>query len=199
MRGQLLAWYGRPRSKGVEPHARRRRRRHHHPAAHPGTGSGDRPTAAGPQHHQCPTRLRRRGLSGPARVRGRRPGRPRSVHPPRPDGRGGIRARRTEGHALASPPRVRDRHLHDRRRLRARRFERRRRGHHQRRHPMDDRRCRDPPYREAAGVAGRERRPVPRPAAVGQPAGRPEADRTALPGPACERGGPGLLAATVAR
>ena len=43
-------------------------------------------------------------------------GRPRPVHPSRPDGRGGVRAGRAEGHAVAPAPRLRDRHLHDRRR-----------------------------------------------------------------------------------
>ena len=40
---------------------------------------------------------------------------------------------------LASPPRVRDRHLHDRRGLPAPGLQRRRRPHHRRRHPVDDR------------------------------------------------------------
>ena len=41
---------------------------------------------------------------------------------------------------------------------------------HQRRHAVDDRRRRDPAHREAAGVARRAGRPVPRLPAVGQPA-----------------------------
>ncbi len=41
---------------------------------------------------------------------------------------------------------------------------------HRRRHPVDDRRRRHPAHRGAAGGARRQRRPVPRPAAVGQPA-----------------------------
>ena len=47
---------------------------------------------------------------------------------------------------------------------------------HQRRHPVDDRRRRDPAHRGAAGGAGGARRPVPRPPAVGQPAGAPQDD-----------------------
>ena len=50
-----------------------------------------------------------------------------------------------------------------------------------------------PPHREAAGVARRQRRPVPRPPAVGQPAGRAEVRRAALPGPARQRGRPRLV------
>ena len=135
--------------------------------------------------HERPARLRRRGLPGPPGLRRGRPRRPRPVHPSRPDGRGRVRPGRAEGHAVAPAPRLRDRHLHDRRRLRARRLERRRRRHHQRRHAVDDRRRRDPAHREAAGVARRE------PAAcstgcqlwVNLPA-RPEVGRAALPGPA---------------
>ena len=80
---------------------------------------------------------------------------PRPVRPPRPDGRGRVRPRRAQGHAVAPASRLRDRHLHDRRDLRAQRLERRRRGHHQRRHPVDDRGRRDPPHREAAGAPRR--------------------------------------------
>ena len=122
----------------------------------------------------APSGLRGRGLPGPPRLRRRRPRRPRPVRPPRPDGRGGVRPGRAEGHAVAPAPRLRDRHLHDRRHLRAQRLERRRRRHHQRRHPVDDRRRRDPPHREAAGGARRERRAVPRLPALGEPAGGPE-------------------------
>ena len=103
----------------------------------------------------APRGLRGRGLPRPARVHGRRPRRSRPVRPHGPDGRGGVRARRAEGHAVAPAPRLRDRHLHDGRHVRARRLERRRRRHHQRRHPVDDRRRRDPPHREAAGGARR--------------------------------------------
>ena len=146
------------------------------------------------QRHERPARVRGRRLPGAPGIRWGGPGGARPVHPPRPDGRGRVRAGRAEGHPMASPPRIRDSHLHDRRCLRARRLQRRRWRHHQRRHAVDDGRSRDPPYREAAGMAGRERRAVPRPPAVGQPAGRPEADHTALPGPARERGRPGLVA-----
>ena len=79
-----------------------------------------------------------------------------------------------KGTPLASAPRLRDRHLHDRRDLRAPGLERRRRPHHQRRHPVDDGRLRDPAHREAARSARAERRAVPRLPVVGQPPGRPE-------------------------
>ena len=113
---------------------------------------------------------------------GRRPARARPVHPHGPDGRGRVRAGRAEGHAVAPAPRLRDRHLHDRRDLRAPGLQRRRRRHHQRRHPVDDRRRRHPAHRDAAGAAGRERRPVPRPPALGEPAEGREVGGAALPG-----------------
>ena len=47
---------------------------------------------------------------------------------------------RAQGHAVAPPPGLRDRHLHDRRHLPAPGLDRRRRPDHQRRHPVDDRR-----------------------------------------------------------
>ena len=53
--------------------------------------------------------------------------RPRPVHPHGPDGRGRLRAGRAPGHRLAPPPRVRDRHLHDRRHVPAPGLPRRRR------------------------------------------------------------------------
>ena len=102
-----------------------------------------------------PAGLRGRGLPGPPRLRGRRPRGPRPVRPHGPDGRGGVRAGRAEGDAVAPAPRLRDRHLHDRRHLRAQRLERRRRRHHERRHAVDDGRRRDPAHREAAGGARR--------------------------------------------
>ena len=43
---------------------------------------------------------------------------------------------------------------------------------HQRRHPVDDRRRRPAAHRAPAGAPGRQRRAVPRPAAVGEPAER---------------------------
>jgi hypothetical protein len=43
-----------------------------------------------------------------------------------------------KGHPLAPPPRVRDRHLHDRRHLPPPGLQRRRRADHRRRHPVDD-------------------------------------------------------------
>ena len=89
-----------------------------------------------------------------------------------------------KGTPVAPAPRLRDRHLHHRRRLRPPGQPRRRRHHHQRRHPVDDRRRRHPAHRAAAGVAGPVRRPVPRPAALGQPATSAEVGRPPLPGPA---------------
>ena len=44
---------------------------------------------------------------------------PRPVRPHGPDGRGRLRARRAQGHAVAPAPRLRDRHLHDRRDVRS--------------------------------------------------------------------------------
>ena len=99
--------------------------------------------------------------------------RPRPLHPHGPDGRGRLRPGRAPGHRLAPPPGLRDRHLHARRHLPAPGLPRRRRRHHRRRHPVDDRRRRDPPHRDAARGAGRQRRPVPRRAAVGEPARPP--------------------------
>ena len=93
---------------------------------------------------------------------------------------------RAQGHALAPPPRLRDRHLHDRRHLPAPGLDRRRRPHHQRRHPVDDGRLGHPAHRAADRAADRQRRAVPRHPAVGQPAGGRQVDRPALPG---HRGG----------
>ena len=61
-------------------------------------------------------------------------------------------------------------------------LQRRRRRHHQRRHPVDDRRRRHPAHRDATRGAGGERRPVPRPPALGEPARPRQDDRAALPG-----------------
>ena len=55
--------------------------------------------------------------------------------------------------------------------------QRRRRHDHRRRHPVDDRRRRHPAHRDAAGAPGGQRRPVPRPPALGQPAAGGEDDR----------------------
>ena len=67
--------------------------------------------------------------------------------------------------------------------VRAPGLQRRRRRDHQRRHPVDDRRRRAPAHRDPARAAGRQRRPVPRHPALGQPAaqatsGRRRATRT---------------------
>ena len=110
---------------------------------------------AGPLGHHRAARLRGRGLPGAPRLRRRRPRRPRPVRAPRPDGRGGVRAGRAQGHAVAPAPRLRDRHLHDRRGDGPPGLQRRRRPDHQRRHPVDDRRVRDPAHRDAARGAGR--------------------------------------------
>ena len=66
---------------------------------------------------------------------------------------------------------------------------------HQRRHAVDDRRVGHPAHRDAAGGARRQRRPVPRHPAVGEPAVGGQDDRAALPEP---RGRP-VRAAVVAR
>ena len=130
---------------------------------------------AGPPADHRAQRLRGRGLPGPPGLRRRADERARPVHPPGPDGRGGLRAGRAEGHPVAPAPRLRDGHLHDRRRSWTTRTRNGGGGiDHQRRHPVDDRRRRHPAHRGAAGAAGHERRPVPRPAALGEPAaGRP--------------------------
>ena len=142
----------------------------------------------------APQRLRRGGVPGPPRLRRRRARGPRPVRPSRPDGRGRVRARRGEGHAVASAPRLRDRHLHDRRHVRAPGLERRRWPHHQRRHAVDDRGFRDPPHREAAGGARAQRWAVPRLPALGQPPGRPEMVAAALPGHPCAGGRAAVVA-----
>ena len=103
------------------------------------------------------------------------PARPVRAHGP--DGRGGVRPRRAQGHPVAPAPRLRDRHLHDRRRHGPPGQPGRRWLDHQRRHPVDDGRLRDAAHRDAAGVAGRVRRAVPRRPAVGEPAARPEVGR----------------------
>src|SRR6478672_8009452 len=61
---------------------------------------------------------------------------------------------------------------------------------HQRRHPVDDRRLGDPAHRGPAGASRRQRRPVPRLPAVGEPAEVRQAAGPALPGPALRRGLP---------
>ncbi len=152
----------------------------------PGEAAVERTRAVG--HHR-PDRLRRRGVPGAPRVRGRRPARPRPVPDDGPDGRGRVRARRAEGHRLASAPRLRDRHLHHGRHLRAPGQPRRRRGDHQRRHPVDDRGQRPAAHRAAAGEPGRVGRAVPRPAAVGEPAEGRQVARAQVPGPARWRRG----------
>ena len=162
------------------------RRRPDGPAAHRRGGAGRHHPAGRPGHHRA-DRLRGRGVPCPPCVRRRRPQPARPVHPPGPDGRGGVRPGRAQGHPVAPAPRLRDRDVHARRVLRAPRQPRRWRHHQQRRHPVDDRRRRPAAHREAAGVAGGLRRPVPRPAAVGQPAARAEARHAALPGPARRR------------
>ena len=172
----------RPRRPRCGRHARRDRRRRPVPPPHPRR----RPRRGGPAgalgHHRA-ARLRGRGLPGAPRVRRGGPRGPRPVRAPRPDGRGGVRAGRAQGHAVAPAPRLRDRHLHDRRGDGPPGLQRRRRPDHQRRHPVDDRRVRDPAHRDAARGAGDERRPVPRLPAVGEPAratrsGRRRATRT---------------------
>ncbi len=105
----------------------------------------------------APTGLRGRGVPGAPRLRRRVPDRPRPVHPHGRDGRGRVGARRRQGHVVAPPPRLRDRHLHARRHLPAPGLQRRRRVHQRRRHAVDDRGRRDPPQGGAArgGRGGR--------------------------------------------
>ena len=163
-------------------HARRDRRRRPLPPPRPRPGAGRR-RPPGPLGDDRAARLRGRGLPGPPRLRRRRPRRPRPVRAPRPDGRGGVRAGRAQGHAVAPAPRLRDRHLHDRRGDGPPGLQRRRRPDQQRRHPVDDRRLRHPAHRDAARGAGHERRAVPRLPALGEPAratrsGRRRATRT---------------------
>ena len=111
-----------------------------------------RPAAVtpGPVRHRRAERVRRRGLPGPTCIRRRRPLGARPVRPPRPDRRGRLRPRRTEGHALAPPSRVRDGHLHDGGRHPARRLHWRWRRHPRRRHAVDDRWQRHPAHRDTA-------------------------------------------------
>ena len=117
----------------------------------------------------------------------------RPLHPYGPDGRGRLRARRAQGHRLAPAPRLRDRHLHHRRHLPAPGLQRRRRADHQRRHAVDDRRRRHPAHRGAARGAGRERRPVPRLPALGEPAVEPKDGAAPVPGHPGWSGGPAQL------
>ena len=126
----------------------------------------------------APERLRGRGLPGQARLRRRRHGGAGPVHPHGPDGRGRVRPRRAQGHVVAPAPRLRDRHVHDRRGHAAPGLDRRRRRHRQRRDPVDDRRQRHPAHRGAAGGARRLRRAVPRDPAVGEPAGGGQVGRS---------------------
>ena len=71
--------------------------------------------------------------------------------------------------------------------------------HHQRRHPVDDRWQRPAAHRGAAGGARRQRRPVPRDPAVGEPAPRRQVGAAPLPGPARRRRRPAHHARTAAR
>ena len=133
----------------------------------PGPDAVERPVRV--DHHR-PHRVRGRGLPGPAGLR-RRPHRGLDpfIHI---DQMGAVEYAPGE-------PRGTDWHPHrgfetvtymHRRHLPAPGLPRRRRRHHRRRHPVDDGGRRHPAHRDAAGGAGRERRPVPRPAAVGEPA-----------------------------
>ena len=162
----------------------------------PGLGDQPRPVW---QVTTAPSGLRGRGVPGAPRVRRHRPPAPRPVHHDGPDGRGGVRARRGQGHPLAPAPRLRDRHLHHRRRLRPPGQPRWRRHHHQRRHPVDDRRLRAPAHRGAAGVAGAAGRPVPRHPALGEPPARRQDEQPEVPGHPLRRGPAAHLAPTRVR
>ena len=153
----------------------------------PAPGHGPPP---GPLGHHRAVRLRGRGLPGPPRLRRRRPARPRPVHPHGPDGRGRVRARASR--------RARSWHPH--------------RGFETVTYIIDGTfehadshggggtiSNGDTQWMTAGGgvlhierppehlVA--QRRPVPRPAAVGEPAEGAEVGRAALPGPARRRVG----------
>ena len=106
---------------------------------------------------------------------------PRPVHPHGPDGRGGVRPGGTQGNCLASAPRLRDRHLHDRWADAARGLARGRWTHQRRRHAVDDRRRRTAAHRGAPGAHRDEWRRIPRPAALGEPTGGPKAGGAAVP------------------
>ena len=93
---------------------------------------------------------------------------------------------RAQGHAVAPAPWLRDRDLHDRRHVPAPGLHRRRRPHHQRLDAVDDGRVGHPAHRAPARAADRQRRPVPRDPALGEPAVGRQDDRPALPG---HRGG----------
>ena len=93
-----------------------------------------------------------------------------------------------KGTPVAPAPRLRDRHLHHRRRLRPPGQPRRWRQHHQRRHPVDDRRLRAAAHRGAAGVAGAAGRPVPRHPALGEPPARRQDEQPEVPGHPLRRG-----------
>ena len=87
----------------------------------------------------------------------------------------------TKGASVASPPRLRDRDLHARRRDQPSRHDRRRRGHRRRRDAVDDRRRRHPARRAPHRAPLQDGWPLPRRAAVGQPAALTEDDHAPLP------------------
>ncbi|CAA9360177.1 MAG: Pirin, partial [uncultured Frankineae bacterium] len=157
-------------------------RRHLDPAARPGRRARRRraPRAAGDDRAAG---LRGGGLPGAPGLRRAADQGARPVHHDGPDGRGGVRARRAQGHLVAPAPRVRDRHVHHGRRVPAPGQPRRRRAHPGRRDAVDDRGRRDPAHRDAAGRARRGGRGVPRDPAVGQPARPREDDRAGVPEP----------------
>ena len=145
------------------------------------------------RHHRA-AGLRGRGLPGPARLRRRRPGRPRPVHPHGPDGRGRLRPGRAAGHRLASPPGFETvTYMIDGT------FQ------HQDSHGgggvITDGATQ---WMTAGGgilhietppeAAGRQRRPVPRHPAVGQPAREGQDDRAPVPEPRGRPGHPAVLA-----
>ena len=133
---------------------------------------------------------------GPARRRGRRLRRP----PPVPhrrrlshldpfllfDHMGPVRLRSRPGrrHAVAPPPRLRDRHVPARGRHGAPRLPGQPRLPAHGRHPVDDRRLRRAPQGGPERRGTGRRRPDARPAAVGEPARVAEDGRARVPGPA---------------
>ena len=123
----------------------------------------------------------RRAFAGISAVRSR------SLHPHGPDGRGRVRAGRAQGHALASPSRLRDRDLHDRRDVPAPGLDRWWRTDHQRVHAVDDSGIGHSAHRAPTRAADRHRWPVPRDPAVGEPPRGREVGRPPLPEPRSAR------------
>ena len=135
-------WRGYHPPRTGDAHARRDRRRPDHAAGLPRARASATSRARCWQVTTAPQGYEGEGFPVRRAFAGVDLAAARPVHHDGPDGRGGVRAGRAQGHAVAPAPRLRDRHLHDRRRLRPPGQPRRRRHDHQRRHPVDDRRLR---------------------------------------------------------